>query len=91
MSDNPSKRSSSLPRCFSRDILSKRGPGVPRPRAVVDFHSDPVPQTHHALRSPTRAARALAGRVDVSALIPLHLAGRSLLAGNGTRCRADLI
>lgn len=31
MSDSPSKRSSSLPRCFSSDILSRGGGGCPPP------------------------------------------------------------
>lgn len=55
MSDSPSKRSSSLPRCFSRDILSKCGPGVEparcRRQASRHRRTALVPRAHNCVRA----------------------------------------
>lgn len=81
MSDSPSKRSSSLPRCLSSDMLSGRGPGVEPPhcRRAWSFRAEneeppsrkriTVPALQLAPRSEAESGSS-ADCADVSAFIP---------------------
>ncbi|KAK5913300.1 hypothetical protein CgunFtcFv8_007844 [Champsocephalus gunnari] len=65
MSDSPSKRSSSLPRCFSRDMVPVC-PGVSRCVRVFSFHRrNQCPGPWNASLCPPASAE----RVHVSALL----------------------
>ncbi|KAF0032153.1 hypothetical protein F2P81_014443 [Scophthalmus maximus] len=74
MSDSPSKRSSSRPRCFSSDILSRCGPGVQLRLLllVVPFHSAGKKVAPSQKRL---APTAFADSADVSEVIPLQING----------------